>query len=200
MDYQHLLSSILSNFAISAEFTTLMREVFGQNINTETLQQQWLNQNCTLPTVEIVNTSVINGALGAYSPQTDKIYLSQELIDSNDTDLITRVLLEEYGHHVDALLNVTDTIGDEGELFSAIVGGVSLSETQLNAILQENDTATITIQGEALEIEQANFSNTTTLAVATNPSSVTVGDFNGDGKLDLAVANFNSNNVSIRFG
>ncbi len=33
--------------------------------------------------------------------------------------------------------------------------------------------------------------------MGTGPLSVTVGDFNGDGKSDLAVANFNSNNVSI---
>ena len=32
------------------------------------------------------------------------------------------------------------------------------------------------------------------------PTSVAVGDFNGDGKLDLAVANFSSNTVSILLG
>src|SRR5207253_3202005 len=31
----------------------------------------------------------------------------------------------------------------------------------------------------------------------TNPASVAVGDFNGDGMPDLAVANFNSDNVSV---
>jgi len=34
----------------------------------------------------------------------------------------------------------------------------------------------------------------------TDPDSVAVGDFNGDGKLDLAVANVGSNNVSILLG
>ena len=34
----------------------------------------------------------------------------------------------------------------------------------------------------------------------TNPNSVAVGDFNGDGKPDLAVANHNSSNVTIRLG
>jgi len=33
-----------------------------------------------------------------------------------------------------------------------------------------------------------------------NPESLAIGDFNGDGKLDLAVANYNSSNVSILLG
>jgi hypothetical protein len=37
-------------------------------------------------------------------------------------------------------------------------------------------------------------------AVGSWPSSVAVGDFNGDGKLDIAVANLYSNNVSILLG
>ena len=36
-----------------------------------------------------------------------------------------------------------------------------------------------------------------TFGAGSNPDSVAVGDFNGDGKPDLAVANFGSNNVSI---
>jgi VCBS repeat protein len=36
--------------------------------------------------------------------------------------------------------------------------------------------------------------------VGTSPVSVAVGDINGDGTLDLAVADFNSNNVSILLG
>ena len=37
-------------------------------------------------------------------------------------------------------------------------------------------------------------------SVGSEPASVAVGDFNGDGKLDLAVANFNDNSVSILLG
>jgi len=36
--------------------------------------------------------------------------------------------------------------------------------------------------------------------VGTNPSSLVAADFNGDGKLDLAVANYDTNNVSILLG
>src|SRR5689334_10247051 len=37
-------------------------------------------------------------------------------------------------------------------------------------------------------------------AVGTRPQSVSVGDFNGDGKHDLAVANSGSNNVTVLLG
>ena len=42
-----------------------------------------------------------------------------------------------------------------------------------------------------------NFSSATNFGVGSHPYSVAVGDFNGDGKLDLVAANFNSNNVSV---
>jgi uncharacterized repeat protein (TIGR01451 family) len=44
------------------------------------------------------------------------------------------------------------------------------------------------------------FGTATTYPVGTSPSAVVVGDFNGDGKPDLAVANSGSNNVSILLG
>ena len=39
-----------------------------------------------------------------------------------------------------------------------------------------------------------------TVAVGSGPASVAVGDFNGDGRQDLAVANLGSDNVSILLG
>ena len=41
------------------------------------------------------------------------------------------------------------------------------------------------------------FESATNFAVGITPFSVAIGDFNGDGKPDLAVANQSSNNVSI---
>nr|WP_199247785.1 VCBS repeat-containing protein [[Phormidium] sp. ETS-05] len=45
-----------------------------------------------------------------------------------------------------------------------------------------------------------NFAPHTTFAVGGGPVSVTSGDFNGDGHLDLAVANVDSDNVSLLLG
>jgi hypothetical protein len=44
------------------------------------------------------------------------------------------------------------------------------------------------------------FSPRTNFPVGSSPASVAVGDFNNDGKQDLAVANYGSNNVSILLG
>jgi hypothetical protein len=44
------------------------------------------------------------------------------------------------------------------------------------------------------------FGTATNFTVGISPRSVTVGDFNGDGKSDLAVANYASNNVSVLLG
>jgi len=41
------------------------------------------------------------------------------------------------------------------------------------------------------------FGSATNFAVGKEPDSVAIGDFNGDGKPDLATANVGSNNVSI---
>ncbi|MDW8380509.1 MAG: VCBS repeat-containing protein [Verrucomicrobiota bacterium] len=40
----------------------------------------------------------------------------------------------------------------------------------------------------------------TNYAVGRNPAGVVVGDWNGDGKLDVAVANFGSGTVTVRLG
>ena len=44
------------------------------------------------------------------------------------------------------------------------------------------------------------FGTATNFPVGSGPNSVAVGDVNGDMKLDLAVANFQSNNVSVLRG
>ena len=44
------------------------------------------------------------------------------------------------------------------------------------------------------------FTGSTNTGVGDGPSSVAIGDFNGDGKQDFATANVNSNTVSIRLG
>src|SRR4051794_39086733 len=46
----------------------------------------------------------------------------------------------------------------------------------------------------------AGFGTATNFAAGSNPFSLVKGDFNGDGKLDVAVTNFSSANVSLFLG
>ena len=61
-------------------------------------------------------------------------------------------------------------------------------------------TMTQTQSRSAWEMAWAALAAQLKVSVGANPYSVAIGDFNGDGKQDLAVANYVSNTVSIRLG
>ena len=63
-----------------------------------------------------------------------------------------------------------------------------------------NNNVSILIGTGAAGAGVFNPANHATVGVGSEPFGVAVGDFNGDGKLDLAVANFGSNSVSILLG
>ena len=44
------------------------------------------------------------------------------------------------------------------------------------------------------------FGPPSTVAVGNNPDAIVVGDFNNDGRLDLAIANFRDNTVTLLLG
>lgn len=117
----------LSNWAIQPDFMADLQLAFGDNFNPDvarSLSEAWARGDFgSLPEIEIRSSQEINGAWGAFSKDTDRIYLSQEFIAENQSnpDAITQVLLEEIGHFVDASVNQMDTSGDEGEIFSALV-------------------------------------------------------------------------------
>ena len=196
------VDDILFNFAQSDDFYANLATAFGASydvVKATQLRQQWQSRDFSqLPPITVKNLGN-SGIFGAYSSSTNRIYISQALIDSGDATTLSAVLLEEIGHFIDAQINSSDTPGDEGQLFSALVRGEVLTEEQIAAIREENDAATITVDGQAISVEMA-FSAATNFTVGTSPISVTVGDFNGDGKSDLATANAGSNNVSVRLG
>jgi|GEM_PF-3253358 len=110
------------------------------------------------PAVEILPSSQINNALGGYAAENNTIYLAAELVEQNQSNpkVISQIILEEYGHYLDAWFNSVDTPGDEGALFAHYVQNRQLSPAELSTIQDENDLATITIGKKEIEIEQAN--------------------------------------------
>jgi len=150
----------LTSFANLSNFWSLFDTAFGSSYDSAkaaTFKLQWQNQGFSqFPQIEIVSNGVLGTANGAYAISTNKIYLSDVFISAASQQSLEAVILEEFGHFVDAQVNTTDTAGDEGELFSALVRGVNLSAAELGRIKTENDHAVIVIDGQQVAIEQAN--------------------------------------------
>ncbi len=152
---EFLVRDWLQNFAESSDFLSQMREIFGE-VNVTSLQQQWEIGEVEFPEIKVVSAEEINGANAAFAASLNTIYFSDVFLQNNadDLDKVVSVFLEEYGHYLDAQLNVVDTKGDEGEKFSAIVRGVELSAVELEKIEIENDKDIVTLEGQFVEIEK----------------------------------------------
>ncbi|MFM7713478.1 MAG: endo-1,3-1,4-beta-glycanase ExsH, partial [Microcystis sp.] len=150
---------VLFDFAQSDGFWVNLETAFGTSydvVKATQLRQQWRSRDFSqLPEIEVVNSSVLGSANGAYGISTNKIYLSESFFASASLDALVAVILEEIGHYVDAQVNRVDTVGDEGELFSHLVRGVNLTEAELTYIQAEDDRAVIDLEGHFIQIEQA---------------------------------------------
>ena len=141
--------NFLTAFAADEEFMTNLTLAFGRLFDANKaleLRQEWGAGSLeSLPGIEIRSAEEINGANGAFSIDTNKIYLAQEFItqNSSNSQAITDVLLEEIGHYVDAQINRFDAAGDEGSIFSSLVRGVELTPEELGFLRQEDDNVTI---------------------------------------------------------
>ncbi|MBO1046657.1 MAG: hypothetical protein HEQ10_02380 [Dolichospermum sp. DEX182a] len=153
-------SEYLRQFRFDAGYTTKLETAFGSDFNQQIANSIFdkLAQEdfSDIPSIEIVSRNDINGANGAFAIATGKIYLSQEFITANaqNVNAIVAVLLEEYGHYVDAEINTKDAAGDEGDIFARLVQGDSLSEQELAVLKAEDDSATVTLDGQVVQIEQ----------------------------------------------
>ncbi|MDM3863246.1 MAG: hypothetical protein PT118_26235, partial [Aphanizomenon gracile PMC644.10] len=133
------------------------------------------------------DSSILGGANGAYASSENRIYLSNTFVAGASLAAISGVLLEEIGHFVDAKINQTDSAGDEGAIFAALVQGQNLDVETLRVLKAEDDHSTITLNNRQIDIEQA---NTTLSFPGVFGGSVTWADYNGDGKQDFLLRGF----------
>ena len=149
----------LTAFAGLESFWTNFDSIFGTQYNiavAQSLRSQWQSGNFSqLPTIEVIDDQILGNARGAYASSTNIIYLSDQFVETASSQQLEAVLIEEIGHFVDAQVNATDTAGDEGELFSAIVRGISLSGSELSQIQTEDDHAVVIIDGQTVAVEQS---------------------------------------------
>ncbi|MBD2267379.1 M10 family metallopeptidase C-terminal domain-containing protein [Anabaena sp. FACHB-1391] len=148
----------LSTFVDLDNFWNLFDTAFGTQYNrsgAEILRLQWLSGDFSqLPQIEILDSSILGNANGAYASSNNQIYLSANFLATSTAEAISAVLLEEIGHFIDAQINLSDSAGDEGAIFAALVQGNSLDTQTLQALKAEDDHATITVNGQVVAVEQ----------------------------------------------
>ncbi|MGK7918599.1 MAG: hypothetical protein AB4080_01135, partial [Trichodesmium sp.] len=158
------VQDLLQNFSSKVDFEEQMNLAFGDGYDVskaDVLVDSWQDENSGfLPEIKIVSEDEINGAKGAFAGETETIYLAEEFVEDNvgDLEAIASVIVEEYGHYFDWEINSFDSPGDEGEIFASFVLGEELSGDELLRMKQENDEATVLLNGENISIEQANVS------------------------------------------
>ncbi len=159
-----VVDDVLFNFAQSDEFWANLAIAFGTSydvVKATQLRQQWHSRNFSqIPPIEVLSDEVLGTANGAYSRSTNKIYLSASFLNTASPAAIINVILEEIGHYVDAQINPVDSAGDEGAIFAELVQGNSLDVATLDALRAENDQTTIIVNGEIIQVEQANLTGT----------------------------------------
>ena len=155
---------VLFNFAQSDGFWANLETAFGTSydvVKATQLRQQWKSRNFSqIPPIEVLSDEVLGTANGAYASSTNKIYLSASFLNTASSAAIVNVILEEIGHYVDAQINQVDSAGDEGAIFAELVQGNSLDVATLDALRAENDQTTIIVNGEIIQVEQADFTGT----------------------------------------
>ena len=158
IDALTLVNEQLSSFTEDYEFQDKLILTFGNSINSQVYQQLWNSPEFNLESdIEVRSQSELNGAIGAFSRDTGKIYLSDSFLNQNANNLgaIADLILEEYGHKIDAEVNPVEFLGDEGRIFARLVQGEKITAQELQALQSEDDTGTIILDEQIINIEQA---------------------------------------------
>jgi Ca2+-binding RTX toxin-like protein len=158
-----LVYNQLSTFVGLDDFWSRFDTAFGTNYDRAmalTFKSQWLAGDFSqFPTIEVVGDQVLGTANGAYG-SNNTIYVSEQFLSTASESSLVALLLEEYGHFVDAQVNSVDSAGDEGAIFAALVQGDSLGVSTLQALKVEDDHGTIMVNGEVIQVEQQNVTGT----------------------------------------
>ena len=107
--------------------------------------------------VALLDNHALQGKAGAYLGSNgvlrEQIFLNLDLIELVDTNYLIAVLLEEYGHHLDHLINPgVDTAGDEGAIFSYRARGLGVPEFEKT----ENDHFPLFLGSSYFDAESSN--------------------------------------------
>jgi hypothetical protein len=128
---------------------------FGNDIKKKDLDKIFKTSFNKLPKIEVLSASILGKADGAFDTKNNKIYLSTNLINRGKVDEISTVLIEEIGHFLDSKFHPKgDAKGDEGAIFSKLVRGQKISDSEYLALINEDDSKLIKIQNQWVKVEQ----------------------------------------------
>jgi RHS repeat-associated protein len=145
----------------ASDWKEQLTEILGdrwEQETAETLAQGVVQGHLPLKAmVQIVSDEALPTARGGFDSLTNTIYLAAGFVEGyrHHPESIKAVLIEEFGHYLDAQLNQRDTPGDEGERFAAIVMGLSLSQAEFQNIQAESDVGVLVLNGAVHWIEQS---------------------------------------------
>lgn len=145
LETKSIATQILKDIVLDQDnLLSILETSFGSDYDPLTGEQifgQWRQGNFSnLPLVTILPTEDMFGATGAYDSKGNRVYLSQSLMDTENISLIKSVLLEEYAHFLDAQINLVDTPGDEGAIFSLLARGEDISPELLTTLQNKDDS------------------------------------------------------------
>ena len=141
----------------SDAYNALLLQAFGvQKSDASSALQASLSGTGLGIRLEILDGTTLSGINGAYASATphgdQRIYLNGAWLQNATAPAIEAVLLEEIGHAIDERLHgADDTRGDEGEIFSALLRGI----TPATAALLEDDHHLISLNGNSVAVEAA---------------------------------------------
>ncbi|MDP5117870.1 MAG: hypothetical protein NWQ25_00590, partial [Prochlorococcaceae cyanobacterium MAG_34] len=152
------LEEWLWNWALNGRLSRAAEEALG--LNGENLA--WLKLLAALeegdlsllPPLEFQSSLNLGGATGAYDSTNDRILINADWAAQATEAELQAVFAEELGHWLDARFNGSDTAGDEGQLFAAVLLEQPLSDEQLEAIQSEDDSRSLFLDGQTIQVEQ----------------------------------------------
>lgn len=139
---------------------TQLQQTLGDTWNAAAIGQAIANitSGSAGLSIALLPTAVLQSR-GAFAAESNTVYLAEDWVKEQSVGAIFDVLLEELGHAIDDQINpISDTPGDEGAIFSALVQGKQLTAETLLALQSEDDQGQIVLGGQTIDVEQATLS------------------------------------------